>query len=502
MDSLSNLLGGLATAVSPEYLVYAVVGSIIGTVVGALPGLGPAATVALLIPLTYRMPVTGAFIMLAAIFYGASYGGRITAILMRLPGEASSAVTILDGYPMARQGRAGVALSISAIASFVGGVLATFLLAFAAPALTRVAVQFGPPEYFALAVVALCLSTSFVGSSILKGAIAVLIGLLMGMVGVEYSMGVGRFTFGQVQLLDGIDLVPAIVGLVGLSEIFTSLEARHGQGIAPALRRIYPTIGELRSSLGSMLRGSAIGSALGVLPGAGVSIASFAAYAVERRLSRRPERFGQGAIEGVAAPEAADNAASNAAFIPLFALGIPSTPTVAVLMGALLIHGLTPGPRLFVDEAPLVWTVIASFLVGNLILLLLNLPLVRLWTLLTRLPFTVLYLVIMVSTVIGAYAVNNSTFDIALMTIFGLIGYALTKLDIPLAPVLLAFILCPLAEQALRQLMEMSRGDPSILLLRPMSAALLAVAVIGLAARPIRMAVMRVARGGRGVGDG
>jgi putative tricarboxylic transport membrane protein len=428
--------------------------------------------------------------MLATIFYGASYGGRITAILMRLPGEASSAVTVLDGYPMAQQGRAGVALSVSAISSFVGGIFATALLVIAAPALTRISIQFGPPEYFALALVALSLVTSLVGSSALKGLVAVLLGLLLGMVGIEFSMGVGRFTFGVVELLDGVDLVPAIVGLVGLSEVFVNLEREIKGAPSAVVTRIYPTLAELRSSFGAMVRGSVIGSLLGILPGGGVSVASFAAYAAERRVSKTPEQFGRGSLQGLASPEAADNAASNAAFIPLFTLGIPSTPTVAVLMGALMIHGLTPGPRLFVDQPVLVWTIIASFIVGNVILLALNLPLVRVWAALARLPFSVMYAIIMVSTVIGAYAVSNSAFDIGLMAIFGLIGYALTKLDVPLAPLLLAFILSPLAEQALRQSMEMSQGDATILVTRPIALGLLIVAATALLARPLRRLVV------------
>lgn len=485
VSSISDLAAGLVHAVSPEILLYALIGCIVGTIVGILPGLGPAAAVGMLIPLTLHVPIDAAFVMLAAIFYGASYGGRITAILMKVAGEPSSAVTMLDGYPMATQGRAGVALSITAMSSFVGGMISLVGVVVAAPALAEAALRFGPPEYFALMILALSLISGLTTESRTKSVMAVLLGLALGMVGVELSMGVPRFIFGQTELLSGIPLVPAIVGLMGLSEVFLNLESSAGAVFAPSTGGLWPSKADLRRSAMPTVRGTLVGFIVGLLPGAGTSVASFGAYGLERRVSKDPHRFGKGAIEGVASPEAADNAASNAALIPLLTLGIPASPTVAVLMGALMIHGLTPGPRLFVDESELVWTIIASLIVGNIILLALNLPLVGLWTRLTKVPYRYMYVAIFLCTIIGAYAVRSSAFDVLLMVIFGIAGYFLIKVNVPIAPIVLGFILAPLIEQALRQTLEMSQGDLSILFTRPLSAALLVVTLLAFLLPPL-----------------
>lgn len=501
MSSLSELANGLLTAITPELLLFAFIGCVLGTIVGVLPGLGPAATVGMLIPVTMHVPIEAAFVMLAAIFYGASYGGRITAILMKVAGEPSSAVTMLDGYPMATQGRAGIALSISAISSFVGGTVSIIGLVIAAPALAKFAIRFGPPEYFALMILALSLISGLTTESKIKSIMSVLMGLALGMIGVELSMGMPRFTLGQHELLSGIPLVPAIVGLMGLSEVFLNLESPTGAIFAERTGGIWPSRRELRQSTMPTMRGSLLGFVVGLLPGAGTSVASFGAYGLERRVAKNPQRFGKGAIEGVASPEAADNAASNAALIPLFTLGIPGSPTVAVLMGAMMIHGLTPGPRLFVDESSFVWTVIGSLIVGNVMLLLLNLPLVGLWARLTRIPYRFMYVAIFVSTILGAYTVRSSAFDVLLMLIFGGVGYFLMKVNVPVAPIILGLILTPLIEQALRQSLEMSQGDPAVLVTRPLSASLLGMTVLAFVLPPVVARMLRKRRLGESESD-
>ncbi|HSE94562.1 MAG TPA: tripartite tricarboxylate transporter permease [Methylomirabilota bacterium] len=494
METLPHLLAGFAAALTPANLLFALIGCVLGTLIGVLPGLGPAAGTAILIPLTFKLDPTAAIIMLAAIYYGAMYGGTITSVLINVPGEAASVVTCLDGYQMAKQGRGGTALGIAAIGSFVGGVVASLALTAVALPLARFALRFGPPEFFALMAVGLSLVTGLAGRSLVAALLMTVFGLLLAMVGIDPVRGAPRFTFGVAELYDGVGFIPVVMGLFGIAEILLTAEAPYREVIQTKLRSMLPSRAEWRRSAGAIGRGTAIGFFLGLIPGVGAIIPTFMAYIVEKRLSAHPERFGMGVIEGVAAPETANNAYANASMIPLLALGVPSSPTIAVLMGAFIINGLTPGPFLFQERPDLVWAVIASFFVGNVILLVLNLPLVGLWARLLRIPYQYLAVGTLLFCVVGAYSLKQSVFDVGLMVGFGLLGYVLRKLDFPLAPAVLALILGPFMEKSLRTSLEMSGGDFSIFLTRPLALGLLLVAALVLASSALRLAPLRAVR--------
>ena len=480
MDAFFSLLDGFRIVLRPENLAFALTGSIIGTAVGVLPGIGPIAGIAILLPLTFSLDATGAIIMLAAIYYGAMYGGTITTVLMRIPGEGASAVTAIDGYEMARQGRAGAALSIAAIGSFIGGIVATGFLILAAPPLARVALEFGPPEFFGLMLVGLSLVVGLSGGSPTTGLISGLFGLALSIPGTDFVDGTPRMTFGRVELLDGISFIPVIMGLYGIGEILYNLEAGVGK-VAPAKiqsKRI--SAKDLRQSAMPIARGTGLGIFCGLIPGIGTLLPTIISYAVEKRVSRNPERFGHGAIEGVAGPETTNNAYAHAAFIPLFTLGVPASPTIAVLLGALMMNGLTPGPFLFEERPDFIWAVIASFTVGNVILLMLNLPLVGLWVRLLRVPYSILFPLVIAFTAVGSYVARSSVFDVGVLAVFGVIGYIARKIDFPIAPMAFTLILGPLAENALRQSMSMSGGDLSIFVRGPLSASLMALATVAI----------------------
>ncbi len=488
MESFHFLLAGFGAALSLQNLAFALAGCVLGTLIGVLPGLGPAAGTAILIPVTFTLDPTAAIIMLCAIYYGAMYGGTITSVLINVPGEAASVVTCLDGYQMAKQGRGGTALGIAAIGSFIGGIAATLALTAVALPLARLALRFGPPEFFALMLVGLCLVTGLAGRSLLAALLMTVVGLLLSMVGIDPVRGAPRFTFGIADLYDGVGFIPVVMGLFGVGEILLTAEAPHRQVIETKLRQLLPSREEWKRSMGAIGRGTALGFFLGLIPGVGAIIPTFMAYILEKRLSEHPERFGHGAIEGVAAPETANNAYANASMVPLLALGIPSSPTIAVLMGAFIMNGLTPGPFLFQERPDLVWAVIASFFIGNVILLVLNLPLVGLWASLLRVPSQYLCVGTLLFCIIGAYSLKQSVFDVGLMIGFGLVGYVLRKLDFPLAPAVLALILGPFMERSLRTSLEMSSGDFTIFVTRPICLALLVIAAAILASSALRLA--------------
>ena len=487
MDTLQFFMGGFATVLQPSNLAFAFIGCVLGTMIGVMPGIGPAAGTAILIPVTASLDPTGSIIMLSAIYYGAMYGGTITSVLINTPGEAASAVTCLDGYQMAKAGRAGPALAVAAIGSFVGGLVATFGLVVLALPLTRLALTFGPPEIFSLLVIGLALVTALASQSVMRALIAAVIGLLLAQVGVDPVMGIARFTFGRIDLMDGFNIVPVVMGLFGIAEIMLNVERRAQAPFASNLGSLFLSRQDVRASVGPIARGTVIGFFLGLVPGLGSMIPTFISYIVEKRLSKTPEKFGTGMIEGVAGPETANNAYSNAALIPLFTLGIPSSPTTAVLMGAFMINGLIPGPSLFVEHSEFVWAVIASLVVGNAVLLVLNLPLIPLWVRMLRIPYEVLVAIILGFCVIGVFSLNNSVFDIWVMLGFGVVGYVFKKLDIPSAPMVLTFILGPLMERGLRQSLEMSEGDFLIFFERPISLTLLVLAAIVLLSSSLRL---------------
>ena len=478
MDILHNLLIGFSVALTFQNLLFALLGSILGTLIGVLPGIGPVAGCAMLIPLTFQIPPAGAIIMLTALFYGTQYGGTITSVLLNVPGEAASAITCLDGYEMTKQGRAGSALAMAAIGSFVGGTFATIVLVLAAGPLSRVALQFGPVEFFALIMLGLSLLMGLAGKSMIKALMMGMVGLLLAMIGMDPVQGAPRFIFGQMEFMDGIAFVPVIMGLFGLSEILANAEKPFTEVVISKIGSLIPSRKDFEHSAGPMLRGSIIGTLLGLIPGMTNSATSFLSYIAEKKVSKYPERFGTGMIEGVVGPETSNNAHANGALIPLFTLGIPASPTVAVIMGAFLMHGLIPGPLLFKEHPDVVWGVIASFYVGNVILLILNLPLIGIWIKILKIPYGILFGIIMAFIVVGAYSVNNTVFDVMIMTLFGLIGYLLRKLDFPLAPVVLTLILGPMMEQALRQSLEMSRGSFGIFLESPIAVVLLVLTAL------------------------
>lgn len=477
MDFFEHLAGGFAVALSVSNLFYCAIGAILGTAIGVLPGLGPPATIALLLPVTFKMDPVSAVIMLSGIFYGAMYGGSTTSILLNIPGEAASVVTCLDGYKMARNGRAGAALGISALGSFIAGSLAVLGISILAPTLASFALKFGPPEYFCLVLLGLMMAVYLSEESVLKGLMMGLLGLLLGTIGLDPVSGSERFTFGVSRLTDGVDFVVMVMGLFGLAEILCNLEAPENREIfKTALKGLLPTLQDWRQCWASVIRGSALGFFIGVLPGGGAIISSFAAYAVEKRLSKHPERFGSGAIEGVAAPEAANNAASTSSFIPLLTLGIPGNASIAMIFVALMIHGIRPGPLLLQEHPDLFWGVIASMYIGNVMLLGLNLPLIGFWVRMLKVPYRYLAVVVVVICVIGAYSVNNATWDVGMMVFFGVVGYLLRKFAFPASPFILAMILGPMLEKTLQQSLIASGGDFLTFVSRPISASLLAAA--------------------------
>jgi putative tricarboxylic transport membrane protein len=477
VDVINHLVAGFAGALTPLNLLMALVGSIFGTLVGVLPGLGPTAAIAILFPLTAVLPPGPAIIMLAAIYYGAMYGGSTTSILLNIPGEVASVPTCWDGYPMAQQGRGGAALGISAIGSFIAGTLGVVALTFFAPFLADQALRFGPPEYFALMVVAFTVVTGLSGTSLFKGVTMALAGYLVSLVGLGPATAMPRFTFGIEQLYGGIDLIALVVGLFAISEVLLGIEEAR-VAIAEKINKVFPTWADIKESMPAILRGTGIGFFLGLLPGCAPSITTFLAYDAEKKMARNPERFGKGAIEGVASPESANNATSSAGFIPLMALGIPASPPLAILLGGLTVYGLQPGPLLFERNADFAWTIIASLYIGNVFLLILNLPLIGLWVWITRIPYGILGPLILLLSFLGTYSVRNNMFDVWVSLVFGVLAYVLRKYAWPLAPFLLSYILGPLLEKYLIQSLSMSGGSPWIFFQRGLSLSLLVAAAL------------------------
>jgi putative tricarboxylic transport membrane protein len=478
MDSLTGLLLGLKVAVEPINFFYCFVGVFIGTLIGVLPGIGPVGTIAILLPFTYGMAPVTAVILLAGIFYGAMYGGSTTSILINIPGESASIVTCIDGYEMAKAGRAGPALGICAFGSFIGGTLSIIGLILLANPLAEIAVNFGPAEYFALICMGLTILSHLSKGSFLKAITMALFGLILSTVGQDMFTGSGRFVFGIPQLLDGICLVPLVMGFFGISEVLINLEKSLDRLILEKkISNLLPNWGDWKRSIGPIFRGSFLGFTLGLLPGGGAIISTFASYSLEKRISKHPEEFGKGAIEGVAGPESANNAATGGSFIPLFALGIPSTVIMALLFGALLIHGILPGPLMITQHPKIFWGTIASMYLGNGMLLLLNLPLIGIWVRLLKVPYRILFPLILLFTIIGSYSINNSSFDLLVMVIAGTIGYFLVKAGYEPAPCCLAYVLGGLFETNFRQALLISGGKVSIFLTRPVSAILLAIAI-------------------------
>jgi putative tricarboxylic transport membrane protein len=489
---ISPVLNGFGVVFEPTNLLYCLIGVVVGMLIGVLPGLGPAATIAILLPVTFGIEPVTAIIMLAGIFYGAQYGGTITSVLLRLPGEASSVVTVFDGHAMARQGKAGTALGIAAIGSFIGGTVSIIALSFLAPVVASFALDFGPPEYTALALLGILLVSTVSSGHRLKAIIAACVGLLLATVGRDGFTAAERFTFGNLSLADGLDFVPIAMGLFGLGEILYNLEERHRAVQAPAtVANVWPSTKDLRESAGAIGRGSVLGFFLGILPGGGATLSSLAAYALEKRRAKDPSRFGRGAIEGVAAPETANNAAATSSFIPLLTLGIPANATMAVIFGALLIQGVSPGPQLVSDNPDLFWGVVNSMYVGNILLLIMSIPLVGLFVRILRVKPTVLAPITVLITLIGVYTVNNDVFDIVLVIVFGALGYLMKKLGFDPGPLVLAFVLGSLLEDSLRRSLLIFDGDATGFFARPISGTLLVVFVLVAALPPLRALAKR-----------
>ena len=487
MELFSDLLLGLQTSLQPINIFYCFIGALLGTFIGVLPGIGPSATIAMLLPITFSLSPDSALIMLAGIYYGAQYGGSTTAILINLPGESAAAVTAIDGYQMARQGRGGPALAMAALGSFFAGTVATFVIALFAPPLTEMALKFGPAEYFSLIVLGLISSVALAHGSILKALAMVGVGLLLGSIGTDIYTGSMRFTLGLPELADGVNFVSIAVGVFGVSEILRNLEdERTREMVIQKITSLMPSRQDIRDSVGPVLRGTAVGSFLGILPGGGATLSSFASYTIERKISKTPHKFGKGAIQGVAGPEAANNAGAQTSFIPMLSLGIPSNAVMALMVGAMILQGIVPGPNVATQRPELFWGLITSMWVGNLMLVLLNLPLVGLWVRLLRIPYYMLFPAIITFSAIGIYSVNSNALDLYSISIFGILGYLLIKLGCEPAPLLLGFILGPMFEEQLRRAMILSHGDPSVFVTRPISGVLLllAVVVLGLIVMP------------------
>jgi putative tricarboxylic transport membrane protein len=475
-----NLHLGFSVALSLENLTYCFIGVFVGTMIGVLPGIGPLAAIAMLLPLTFKLNPIAALIMLSGIYYGTKYGGSTTAIMLKLPGESASVVTCLDGYEMAKQGRAGPALGMAALASFIAGSIGTVLIGMFGPPLAEVALLFGAPEYFSLMLFSLIGAAVLVHGSMVKALGMIVLGLLLGIVGTDVNSGMSRFTFGVTGLSDGISFVVIAMGLFGFAEIVANLEqsSMSRDLLFQKVKNLWPTWADFKQSFNPMMRGTALGAFFGILPGAGPTIASFSAYTLEKKVSKNGAQFGKGAIEGVASPEAANNSASQCEFIPTLALGIPGSATMALILGALTIQGIAPGPQVMTQRPDLFWGLIASMWIGNFMLLVLNLPLIGLWVKLLTVPYRLLFPAIMVFMAIGVYSVNNSTLDIHMALLFGLLGYVFIKLKCEPAPLILAVVLGPLMEENLRRAMLISRGDPSVFWTRPISAGFLIATVL------------------------
>ena len=479
MEILSDLYLGFQVALTPANLLFCCIGVVIGTLVGVLPGIGPVGAMALLLPATFGVAIHSSLIMLAGIYYGAMYGGSTTSILVNIPGEAASVVTCIDGYQMARHGRAGAALGISAIGSFIGGTLSIIGLMLIARPLANAALGFGPPEYFALMCAGLIILTYLTQGSMVRALMMALVGILLGTIGLDMVVGLPRFTFGVNELTDGIGIIPLVMGLFGVAEVFMNIETVIKREVFQTeIKHIWPSLADYAQSKWAILRGSVLGFFLGILPGGGAVLASFLSYGIEKKLSKEPERFGKGAIEGVAGPETANNAAAGGAMIPLLSLGIPPNIVMAMLFSAFLIHGVQPGPLLMQNSPDIFWGLVVSMYVGNAMLLLLNLPLIGIWVQLLKIPYRILMPLILLFCLIGAYSVTNSTFDVSLMILFGGVGYLMRKFGYEAAPLVLAFVMGPLLEQNLRQSLLMSQGSFAIFATRPISAVTLVVACL------------------------
>lgn len=479
MEIFDNLLLGFSVALSLQNLLYCFIGVLLGTLIGVLPGIGPMATIAMLLPITYSVPPVASLIMLAGIYYGAQYGGSTTSILVNLPGETASVITCIDGYQMARQGRAGPALAIAAIGSFFAGTVGTLIIAMFGPPLADMALKFGSPEYFSLMLMALVTAAVLAQGDMLKSLAMVVLGLLLGIVGSDVDSGMKRFCFDFFELSDGIGFVIIAIGVFAVGEIISNLsDTEERQVFTSKVGSLYPTLQDLKQSIAPIIRGTAIGAFFGTLPGTGPAISSFSSYMVEKRVAKDPSRFGNGAIEGVAGPESANNAAAQCAFIPTLTLGIPGSGTMALMLGALMIQGITPGPTVMIQQPDLFWGLIASMWVGNLMLVVLNLPMVGVWVSLLKLPYRMLFPAIMVFSAIGIYSTNNVSFDVYLAAIFGVLGIAWRMLGCSPIPMLLGFVLGPIMEENLRRALQVSEGDPLVFLTRPISLAFIVATVL------------------------
>lgn len=478
MESFNMLLHGFETALSFWNLLYCLIGVTVGMLVGVLPGLGPTTATAILLPISFGMEPVSAIIMLAGIYYGAMYGGTITSVLINTPGEAASVITCLDGHPLAKQGRAGAALGIAGIGSFIGGTISIIGLVLIGPPVAEYALKFGPPEFFGLMVLGMIMVIGLMGKSLIRGLVAAVIGLVLAMIGMDPMTGTVRLTFGQDQLMDGLDFVMIAMGLFGLSEILSGLENQEKAQKIPKVKGVLPKREEWKPSLKSIGRGSLLGFLMGLIPGTNSVIPAILSYSLEKKLAKDPSRFGKGAIEGVAGPETANNSYCGGALIPLFTLGLPSSPTIAVLLGAFIMHGLTPGPTLFVKNPDIVWAIIASMFIGNLLLLIMNLPLAGIWAKIALVPAKLLFPIILIISIIGSYSVKNSLWDVAAMFVFGIVGYVFKKVDIPLAPIVLTFVLGELMENSLLQSLALFEGHFMGFFTRPLSATLLVLSAM------------------------
>ncbi|MFO1309989.1 MAG: tripartite tricarboxylate transporter permease [Burkholderiales bacterium] len=477
MDLLANLAIGFGVAFTFQNLLYAFFGVLLGTLIGVLPGIGPVPTIAMLLPITYALPPVSALIMLAGIYYGAQYGGSTTAILVNLPGESSSVVTCIDGYQMARRGKAGKALSVAAIGSFIAGSVATLVVAAFAPPLAEFALKFGPAEYFSLMVLGLLAAVVLASGSLLKAIAMIVLGLLLGIIGTDVNSGLQRFTFGVPELSDGIGFVVVAMGLFGFAEIIVNLEQKeHREVFTDNVSGLWLKWREFKEALPAILRGTGIGSTLGILPGGGAMLSAFAAYTLEKKIAKDPSRFGKGAIEGVAGPESANNAGAQTSFIPLLTLGIPPNAVMALMVGAMTIHSIQPGPQVMTSNPQLFWGLIASMWIGNVMLVILNLPMIGIWVKLLKVPYRLLYPAILLFCCIGVYSLQNNVFDVLMTAIFGVLGWVFVKLECEPAPLLLGFILGPLMEENLRRALLLSRGDPTVFFTRPLSLGMLVAA--------------------------